>query len=158
MNSAVNRLIFTLLMLAGFSFGLKAQEKEVSDETQIRSVIASLFEGMHERDEGLLKGAFAEEAVLQTIKQGPDGTSVETSRPREFVNELATVPAEMVLEEKILSMEIRQDGAMASVWAPYAFYINGDLSHCGVNSFQLVKKQEGWKVVYIIDTRRKKGC
>ncbi|WP_186757581.1 nuclear transport factor 2 family protein [Echinicola salinicaeni] len=150
------QFILTLLFLAGFSFGLKAQEP--SDEEEIKAAIISLFKGMQDRDMSLLEDAFAKEAYLQTIKEGVDSVRVETSSPREFVNGIAAVPVEMSLEEKILSMEIRQDGPMASVWAPYEFYINGSLSHCGVNSFQLVKEEEGWKVIYIIDTRRKKAC
>jgi hypothetical protein len=47
---------------------------------------------------------------------------------------------------------------MAAAWTPYRFYRNGEFSHCGVNSFQLVKMAEGWKIVYIIDTRRKEPC
>lgn len=152
----IKKLMLTLLLLAGFSFGLSAQE--MSDDEQIKATISSLFKGMQDRDLVLLEGAFAKEGYLQTIKQGPDSIRVETSSPREFVNGIAAVPADMNLEERILSMEIKQDGPMASVWAPYEFYVNGELSHCGVNSFQMVKKPEGWKVVYIIDTRRKKGC
>jgi hypothetical protein len=37
----------------------------------------------------------------------------------------------------------------------YTFYLNGDESHTGTNSFQLVRTSEGWKIQYIIDTRRK---
>jgi len=50
------------------------------------------------------------------------------------------------------------DSQLASVWTDYKFYIGDKFSHCGVNSFQLVKLNDGWKIVYIIDTRRKEGC
>jgi hypothetical protein len=44
------------------------------------------------------------------------------------------------------------------VWTPYAFYYDGNFSHCGVDSFQLARTAEGWKVVQIADTRRTQGC
>jgi hypothetical protein len=46
---------------------------------------------------------------------------------------------------------------MANAWTSYEFYINGKLSHKGVNSFTLFKESEdlGWKIVHLIDTRRK---
>lgn len=50
------------------------------------------------------------------------------------------------------------DGNLASVWTDYKFYIDDQFSHCGVNSFQLFKGKDGWKVIYIIDTRRKENC
>jgi hypothetical protein len=50
------------------------------------------------------------------------------------------------------------DGNLASVWTDYKFYIGEKFSHCGVNSFQLFKGDDGWKIIYIIDTRRKDNC
>jgi hypothetical protein len=44
---------------------------------------------------------------------------------------------------------------MAHVWAPYEFYINDKLSHTGVNTFTLFKEKDIWKIIYLIDTRRK---
>ncbi|MFL0355705.1 hypothetical protein ACI5KX_04435 [Erythrobacter sp. GH1-10] len=38
------------------------------------------------------------------------------------------------------------DGDMAQVWGPYAFWAEGELSHCGVNSLSLAKGERGWKV------------
>jgi hypothetical protein len=47
---------------------------------------------------------------------------------------------------------------MASVWAPYKFYLGDKFSHCGVDVFQLMKTGDGWKIIYIVDTRRKGDC
>jgi hypothetical protein len=44
------------------------------------------------------------------------------------------------------------------VWTPYRFIFNGKFSHCGVNSFTLVKLNGEWKINYVIDTRRKEKC
>ena len=44
------------------------------------------------------------------------------------------------------------------VWAKYAFYAGEQLSHCGVDAFQLVKGAEGGKIFHIADTRRREGC
>ena len=41
---------------------------------------------------------------------------------------------------------------------PYKFYVGEKFSHCGVNSFQLVKIRGEWKIQYIIDTRRRQNC
>jgi hypothetical protein len=61
----------------------------------------------------------------------------------------------MKFQEKILSYNIQIDGAMAQVWAPYEFYLNEKFSHSGVNAFTLFKEKDEWKIIYLIDTRRR---
>jgi hypothetical protein len=43
---------------------------------------------------------------------------------------------------------------MAMAWTPYAFYLGDTLSHCGVNTFHLIRRGDDWKVFYLVDTRR----
>ena len=40
----------------------------------------------------------------------------------------------------------------------YAFYLDGELHHCGVNAFQLVRTADGWAAFSIADTSREEGC
>ncbi|MDA0327831.1 MAG: hypothetical protein O2958_02280 [Gemmatimonadetes bacterium] len=47
---------------------------------------------------------------------------------------------------------------MASIWAPYTFYLNGAVRHCGINSIELLRDREGWKVTQLSDTRRTENC
>jgi len=95
---------------------------------------------------------------MQTVVSGESGASLGSNSVQDFINRIATTPDHTVLDEKILEYQIKIDGQMASVWTPYEFYVNDTFSHCGVNSFQLIKTPEGWKITYIIDTRRKEGC
>jgi hypothetical protein len=71
---------------------------------------------------------------------------------------MANLPDTLQIEERLLGYSIRVDGPLAQAWTPYEFYLQGDLHHCGVNSFQLFRDPEGWKIIYIIDTRRVIGC
>jgi SnoaL-like domain len=57
-----------------------------------------------------------------------------------------------------MGKEIKIDANMAMAWTPYKFYIGENFSHCGVNLFTLVKLEQDWKIVNIIDTRRRQGC
>ena len=47
---------------------------------------------------------------------------------------------------------------IAVVWARYKFYIDGKFSHCGVDSFSLIRDKGKWKIASIIYTVEKKGC
>ena len=141
--------IFFLFAISGFS---QTQEQEV------QQVIQSLFDGMREKNIDKIAGAFSEEALMQTVVANPEGSEIRANSVQDFLNRISQTPAETTLDERIMAYEIKIDGTLASAWTPYEFYANDTFSHCGVNSFQLVKKSEGWKIVYIIDTRRKEDC
>ena len=49
-------------------------------------------------------------------------------------------------------------GNLAQVWAPYDFHLDGKLSHCGIDSFSLVRNADGWRVVGVSYTVQKVGC
>jgi hypothetical protein len=121
----------------------------------IQNVIETFFEGFHAKDTVKLQTVCANKIILQSIMEGSKGNKLTNETPKAFYNSIATIPADMKFEEKILSYSIQIDGSMANAWTPYEFYINGKLSHKGVNAFTLFKENEVWKIIYLIDTRRK---
>ena len=147
------------ILLAGFlglllSFSAFSQ----TDEQQVEAVIRSLFDGMRSKNADQVAAAFSKDAMMQTVIAKPEGSEVGSNAVADFVTRISTTPAETQLDERIIDYQIKVDGTMASAWTPYQFYVNDKFSHCGVNSFQLVKMADGWKIVYIIDTRRKEPC
>ena len=144
---------FLLLTILAAPAAAIAQKQ---DKAAIKAVINQFFEGMAKGDSTLLLGACTESPVLQTISVDKAGNQkVVTDDFREFVR-FVTTPSKNTLDERIKFEAIHAEESLASVWAPYRFYLNGKLSHCGTNSFQLVKTGAGWKIQYILDTRRKK--
>ncbi|MFD2035819.1 nuclear transport factor 2 family protein [Belliella marina] len=146
------------LLILGLLVSLTTIANAQTEEKEVEQAIASLFEGMKTKNQELLEGAFLETAIMQTTISGENGATVTSNTVKDFINRIATTPDNTILDERILGYQIRIDGSMASAWTPYEFYINEGFSHCGVNSFQLVKTSEGWKICYVIDTRRKEGC
>ena len=125
-----------------------------SDEDAVKSTVNQLFSGMKNSDSALIKKSFSNNAVLQTITKTGE---VKTESINDFA--LCISKAEkQSLDERITFSNILIGGNLASVWTPYEFYYKGQFSHCGVNSFQLVKSNTEWKIQYIIDTRRKENC
>jgi hypothetical protein len=139
-------------------FSLSATSLFAQQNEEVRQVIASMFEGMKSKNTNLIKAAFHPDATMQTVKSGESGSELGSNSVADFVNRIASSPATTILDERILDYQIKVDGDMAAAWTPYEFYVNDNFSHCGVNSFQLIKTTEGWKITYIIDTRRKEGC
>ena len=142
--------MLSLLMLTG----LKAQTTEDS----VKIAVNKLFDAMKGRDTALLLSAFGDSAVLQTISKSKDGkTLVKNETLAEFAKAVLSAPKGS-LDERIRFENILIDGPLAMVWTPYQFYFNRKFSHCGVNSFQMVRFDGEWKIQYIIDTRRREGC
>jgi hypothetical protein len=137
---------------------LQIQVLWAQEEIEIQNVISMLFEGMKDKKPEMFRQVFHPDASMQTVIAGEDGASLGSDSVEDFVNGIAATPSETILEERILDYQIKIDGEMASVWTPYEFFVNGNFSHCGVNSFQMIKTPAGWKITYVIDTRRKTGC
>jgi hypothetical protein len=128
------------------------------EDIEVKQVIISLFEGMKNKHEELLSSAFHPEAIMQTVVHADSGSTIASNSVANFLNRVLNTPESTMLDERIMDYQIKVDGHMATAWTPYEFYVNDVFSHCGVNSFQLIKTIDGWKIIYIIDTRRKEDC
>ena len=127
-------------------------------EDSVKAVVKQLFDGMKNSDAKMIRGAFADSAILQTIgRDKQEKMTIENDKVDEFA-ELISGLTKGAADEQIIFETIKIDGPLAIVWAPYKFYFNGQFSHCGVDSFQLVCINGQWKIQYLIDTRRKQPC
>ncbi|MDP3680245.1 MAG: nuclear transport factor 2 family protein [Flavobacterium sp.] len=142
------RKIVVLIVLF-FSANSQAQNQE------IQKVVDTFFEAFHAKDTLKLQALCEDTMILQSISENAKGTKLSNEKPQVFFKSIASIPAELKFQEKILSYSIQVDGSMAHAWTPYEFYMNGKLSHKGVNAFTLFKKDNIWKIVHLIDTRRK---
>jgi imidazolonepropionase-like amidohydrolase len=61
-------------------------------------------------------------------------------------------------DERVYDVQVRVDDGMAAVWAPYTFYVDGALRHCGVDSIELLRVGAEWRITQLADTRRMQGC
>ncbi|HEX6179652.1 MAG TPA: nuclear transport factor 2 family protein [Chitinophagaceae bacterium] len=129
-----------------------------SAEDSVKATVNQLFEGMKNSDANAIREAFADSAILQTIGRNQQGqTTIRTDAVSGFAEQISKLP-KGAADERITFETIKIDGPLAIVWTPYTFHYNGNLSHCGVNSFQLVRINGKWKIQYLIDTRRRQGC
>lgn len=127
-----------------------------AQEAAVKQTIEQFFEGFHQRDSLKMRAVCNPSLRLQSITTTQTkGTQLTEDPPARFFQSIASLPAALAIEERILSYSIQIDGAMAVAWTPYQFYINGKLSHEGVNVFTLYLEQGTWKIISIIDTRRR---
>ncbi len=143
---------FAIIVVLAAFLPVSAQKAE---KEAIKAVIERFFEGLEKGDTTVLKNACMPQMVLQTFAPNREGKWVV--RAQSFADLVAAVarPRTNVWDEQITYKTIAIEPNLASVWTPYRFLIDGKESHSGTNSFQLVKTADGWKIQYIIDTRRK---
>lgn len=153
MNIKITFLLLALFIVSDYS--LVAQS---SAEEAILVPIHKLFDGMRAGDSSMVRSAFHPTARLQTTYTDQEGIPrLTTSDLEKFITNIGTAH-EQVYDEQIWSYEVKVENNLATVWTPYTFYLGEQLSHCGVNAFQLANTASGWKIIQITDTRKREGC
>lgn len=152
----VCKIIFIIFYIFSFTGTISAQTDQ---KKEIKKVIQHFFKGLQSGDTLIVKETLADKVILQTAFKDKEGKSMLRNDDfGKFLKAIGSKKKEDSWEEKLLSYNIQIDGNMANVWTPYEFYFNNNFSHCGVNSFQLFNNGSGWKIIYLIDTRRRKDC
>jgi hypothetical protein len=149
------KLIYIVLTFLCSSIVCKAQDDEI---VTIKQTINNLFEGMRKSDTSLLRSAFSEGAIMQSVNKNQDGVVTIQSEPLDSFIYFIAKPHSLLYDERITFDLIKVDNDLAVAWTPYKFYLGEKFSHCGVDSYQLVKIKGIWKIQYLIDTRRKEKC
>ena len=144
--------IVILLSLQGFS--------QTSAESKgIMQPIKLLFEGMNLGDSARVHSAFANEVTFVTVAKNKSGKSTLIPEPLDQFLVAVGTPHTGTWNEQIWDVVIHVDGIFAQVWAKYAFYLDKQFSHCGVDAFHLIKAEDGqWRIFHLADTRQKEGC
>jgi preprotein translocase subunit YajC len=129
-----------------------------TDQDAVKQTINNMFDAMRKGDSTMLRSTFHKNIVFEGISNKKDGTvALDIDNPNDFIKTVGT-PHKEIYDEQITFNDIKIDGDMASVWAPYKFYLGKTFSHCGVDVFTLMRTPAGWKIIYVVDTRRKGNC
>jgi ketosteroid isomerase-like protein len=149
----MKRMLILLAILTS-TVTLRAQ----SAEDSVKAAINQFFDALRNVDVALLKNSFSDSAILQTITMNREGKVGIRNEPVSGFANVLSQNQKGDLDERITFDAVKIDGPMAHAWTPYKFFYKGQMSHCGVNSFILVRMNGSWKIQYIIDTRRRQGC
>ncbi len=131
------------------------QEPE-ADREAVLQVVNTLFDGMRARDAAVVGGVFHESAQMFRAPQpGGDG-AVRVNGIDGFVS--AVDSGTEVWDEPVWDPVVQIRDNLATVWVKYAFYLDGEFSHCGVDAFMLARTDDGWKIVALADTSQRENC
>jgi len=140
--------LLILFSLSSFIFAQDSNPKKVVDD---------FFTAFHAKDTVALRELCHPEIVMRTVANTKEGYKLKDEKFDEFLNSIATIPANLKVFEKLIDYKVEIDGNLAHVWTPYEFYVNDKLSHIGANAFTLYNDNGKWQIIHLIDTRRKKS-
>lgn len=146
------------VFIVGITGAVQAQPSSADRSEQpgaqaVRATIDALFDGMRAGDSAAVRDLFAAGARIRSVQAQGARTVVDTETPEAFAQAVGQ-PHEAVWDERVWNVDIYTDGPMAAAWMPYVFYLGTHRSHCGVNSFHLVRRESEWRIQHITFTRR----
>lgn len=153
-NSSDKKTIYALVFAMLLNVSAVVAQSTIDT---VKAVVNAMFDAMRRADAASFRKCFSDSAVVQTIAKPITGASVRSDQLNSIATFLEKGKAGDA-DERIRFDAIHIDGDLASVLTYYHFYYKGIFSHCGVNSFQLVRFASGWKIQHLIDTRRKNNC
>jgi len=127
------------------------------DEQAVLDVIAVMFDGLAQRDTAMMRMTLDPGArVVMTFSQ--EGQPGYRAVPiDDFLASIGNQTGPSI-EEQYRDPEVRIHDNLATVWVVYTFYVDGEISHCGEDAFQLARDPDGWKIIAIADTQRRVDC
>lgn len=158
----MKNIFYTLILLLGVSIQVQGQEKQGGTESEnqkIQAVVETFFEGLERGDTVMIASVLSKDIILESAFKNREGVESSTRMTRDQIMKgLGSKKATDIWEERLGAYSFHVDANLASVWVPYSFYLNKEFSHCGSNSFQMVRRNGTWEIVYIIDVRKRSDC
>mgnify|MGYP001811199433 CR=1 FL=1 len=143
-------LILWLLVSNGF-----AQNSKSDDLKNVSQVPDKLFAAMKAKNFEEIRAIFTPEGQLVAIDKPRDGGN-GISKTRVFTAEsfAKTISEAKGADfiEKMLDKNIKISGDLAVVSGRYTFYVGEKFSHCGTNTFNLIRTENGWKIANAAST------
>ncbi len=124
-----------------------------SDENDATATVQRLFDAMAAHNADAARAVFTPGAELLAVRANGQ---ISKSTGEEFASHVGAAKDAWV--ERMWNPKVLISGRLAVVWADYDFHLNGNFSHCGVDSVTLVKASGEWKISGIAYTTEKSGC
>lgn len=138
----MKNIFVTTLVTLIFSTSLFAQKAD--DAKDALGVVNRLFDAMAAADASAIIATGTKENQLVAIQKMRDGKTRISVLGSEAFSKFFTKPGSV--KEVMYAPKVETNGDWAMVWGRYVFYADGKLSHCGINQFNLVRTDGGWKI------------
>lgn len=143
-----------VLLFVGCLLPVAPMSSQSAAHDSAYKAVTDLFDAMRARDTASMRAAFTSNALMQSLS----ADSVEFASIDGWIMSVARARPGVLLDERLANPVIQVDGALASVWVDYWFFVGSRRSHCGVDAFHLHRQNGQWRIFSVVDTRRAIGC
>jgi hypothetical protein len=111
----------------------------------VRDGVSDFFNALASEDKTALAAQMIPEGMIFIHdRRTPDAPRLAMVPVAKHLENWLKSPADVA---EIMHIEhVLVDGDMAQVWGPYYFTVAGNLSHCGINSLSMVRRDGKWLV------------
>lgn len=150
-------LIATALALSLQAAPAGAVDPASPEGAAVLAPVNALFAALAARDGQAILPHVDQEGRVTVVVQRLDG-QIRVSSPTWTEFAAGLTPGPERFEEVMPNPTVAIDGNIAVVWGRYAFRIDGQTSHCGVDHFDLVRRNDAWTIVNLTWSQSATGC
>jgi hypothetical protein len=151
------KLALLTLLLGAPAWGEQpvAPRQAGSEEVAVLAAVERFFTAVRDKDRAGILAAVLPEGLATAIRLdgGPPYRSWHWTTYVE--NALG---AREVWTERLIAPQVRVERDIAMVWSRYELLADGNFSHCGVDHFDLVRRDGRWLVYNLTWTNQTQGC
>ena len=127
------------------------------DEKLVRATAEQFFLAIETKDRALLESIMVPGSLnISTQELQNDQAKITTLNYTSMIDLLTGAGNEK--KERAWDETILVQGHIAVYWAPYDFHVDQKFTHCGIDSFQLIKKEGRWLISNASWTRETLNC
>jgi hypothetical protein len=131
-----------------------AGAQSAGEREAVLKAVQAFFDTMTARDVDAARKVLQPQGRFHAMRIKDGKPDIRAFANEEYFADLQAAKTRM--QERIWNPEVRVHGLIATVTAPYDFWIDGKFSHCGVDAFDLIKTEDGWKIaggVYTVEPK-----
>lgn len=151
------RILSAAAVLLASHLPIQSAAAQSPAEKEVLASIRSFLDAMKAKDTVGMQLSLDPVTRFTLLRPSANGTQVMLMSGADFVRTVAQ-PGGPTYDEAIRKPIVHIDGDLATVWAEYQVRLEGKVSHCGYDSFQLARLGGRWKIISVSDTFRQEGC
>jgi hypothetical protein len=121
-----------------------AVAQKADDKKAVLGIVNQLFAEMRAANPAGILATGTSENQLVAVRKLKDGKSRIDVIGGEAFTKFFTKPG--AIEEMMYAPNVEVSGDWAMVWGRYVFFVGDKISHCGINQFNLVRTDAGWRI------------
>lgn len=157
MGTCMKQLICSLPLLMALSSSLVSSTALAQTEQEaVLNTVDAFFAAMTARDGDQLRSLTIQGSLNIWAANPAEARELNIINYSQLINRFSAEGPQMV--ERYWDPTVLIEGNIALFWAPYDFHVDGSFSHCGIDSFQLVKRDGRWLLSNLSWTRQYDNC